>query len=247
MKRTLAALVVLFSTTAAVAQQTARRVLLPVAMETVAGANGSLWSTELWFHANSEEGVSIIPLSVSDAPPFRHVSIRLPIFYAHPGQPPGQFLVITRGRWEDKELNLRVRDLSRGNETWGTEIPVVPEDEFRTKTIALLPVPLGSGFRAMVRIYGLEQTGGAVRVKVTTIEDEPSVPLGVVYDHTLQLPPTASQFAPPYTQLALYVELPASNALARVEIEPLTPGLAFWAFASITDNETQHVTVVSPQ
>jgi hypothetical protein len=30
-------------------------------------------------------------------------------------------------------------------------------------------------------------------------------------------------------------------------VEPLTPGMRFWAFITITDNATQQVTVVSPQ
>ena len=33
----------------------------------------------------------------------------------------------------------------------------------------------------------------------------------------------------------------------RIEVVPLTPNLRFWAFVSITNNETQEVTIVSPQ
>jgi hypothetical protein len=32
-----------------------------------------------------------------------------------------------------------------------------------------------------------------------------------------------------------------------VEIEPLDPTTRYWAFASITNDETQHVTIVSPE
>jgi hypothetical protein len=32
----------------------------------------------------------------------------------------------------------------------------------------------------------------------------------------------------------------------RIEIEPLTPDVRFWAFVSTTNNETQHVTVTLP-
>lgn len=249
MTRFLELLFVATFTTVAAAQTTHEfaRVLLPVATETVAGAHGSLWSSELWFHSNSDEGAVVLPLSLSDVGPLKHITLRLPIFKARAGQPPGQLLLVSRNALPDVEFNLRVRDLSRQAETWGTEIPVVPEDEFRTRPIALLPVPLGSGFRTMVRIYGLEQTGGAVRVKVSTVEDDPSEPLRVVFDVSIQLAPTGSQFTPPYAELPLHLLLPASNATARVDVEPLTQGLAYWAFASVTHNETQHVTVVSPQ
>lgn len=31
----------------------------------------------------------------------------------------------------------------------------------------------------------------------------------------------------------------------RVEIEPLTPGLKYWAFLSVTNNKTQHFYTVT--
>jgi len=30
-------------------------------------------------------------------------------------------------------------------------------------------------------------------------------------------------------------------------VEPITPGSKIWAFVSVTNNATQHVTVVNPQ
>lgn len=32
----------------------------------------------------------------------------------------------------------------------------------------------------------------------------------------------------------------------RIDIDPITPGLRFWAFISVTHNATQHVTVITP-
>jgi len=32
----------------------------------------------------------------------------------------------------------------------------------------------------------------------------------------------------------------------RIDIDPITPSLRFWAFASVTHNVTQHVTVITP-
>jgi hypothetical protein len=37
------------------------------------------------------------------------------------------------------------------------------------------------------------------------------------------------------------------SARARIEIEPTLPDMRVWAFVSITNNETQHVTLVTPQ
>ena len=36
-------------------------------------------------------------------------------------------------------------------------------------------------------------------------------------------------------------------AVARVEIVPRTPGSRYWAFVSLTNNQTQLVTLVTPQ
>lgn len=40
---------------------------------------------------------------------------------------------------------------------------------------------------------------------------------------------------------------PASSPFVRVEVEPLGEGARFWAFVSVTNNETQHVTLITPQ
>lgn len=35
--------------------------------------------------------------------------------------------------------------------------------------------------------------------------------------------------------------------MMRVDVEPLTPGIKIWAFVSVTDNDTHHVTTFSAQ
>jgi hypothetical protein len=64
--------------------------------------------------------------------------------------------------------------------------------------------------------------------------------------------PVAPGFSgkPAYAEIADLVEaFPqiAAYERLRIRIEPLTPGMRYWAFVTITDNMTQHVTVVSPQ
>lgn len=34
---------------------------------------------------------------------------------------------------------------------------------------------------------------------------------------------------------------------AWLEIEPVTPGLRYWAFVTVTNNATSHVTTITPQ
>lgn len=51
---------------------------------------------------------------------------------------------------------------------------------------------------------------------------------------------------PPLAQLAPRPSDPTGIARVRIDLDPVTPGLRIWAFASVTHNETQHVTVITP-
>lgn len=47
--------------------------------------------------------------------------------------------------------------------------------------------------------------------------------------------------------LPMSLHTPCMEFSMRVEIEPLSEGLRFWPFVSVTDNRTQHVTIFEPQ
>ncbi len=244
--RLLLLLLLTFSAALTAAGADLERVLVPIMTETIAGAHGSLWTSELWVNVTTDAGVTILPLRIADILPIRRESLRLPLFRSPAGHPPGQFILVSSELLDDVHFNLRIRDLSRQAETWGTEIPVVREQDFATGPISLLPLPLDTRFRSTVRIYASDAAGGALRVRVTTIEDDG--PAGrPLYDQIVVLPPSASPYVPPYGEIALHAVLPHEVAVARIDVEPVTAGLRFWAFASVTHNETQHVTTVSPQ
>jgi hypothetical protein len=42
-------------------------------------------------------------------------------------------------------------------------------------------------------------------------------------------------------------DIPANGRHVRIEIEPLSEGLKFWAFVSVTNNKTQHFYTVVPR
>lgn len=142
-------------------------------------------------------------------------------------------------------VQLRAKDLSRQERSAGTEIPVVREAAFRTSTVRLLSVPVDGRFRAMLRIYDvdLDQASFAVRIFDETTGARVSETVVVA---TLSRPQSARfRFDPAYAQVA---ELSGAGAQRiRVEVEPLTSGSKFWAFISITNNESQEFTVVTPQ
>lgn len=239
--RTLALLLVLITTPLHGA--TTERVLLPVAVLDVPGANGSVWRSELWANVR-EAGVVVRPLLVADLDELPVDTTSLPIALRRAGQSPGLFLHVGRERIDAIDFNLRVWDRSRAHETWGTEIPVIRESAFRNREISLMPLPVETGFRNMVRIYAND--AGTVRVRITTLEHGHPERLMYDADHTLE--PAPSVYVAPYLQIAVEDVIGDTAATRlRVDITPLNDGLRIWAFASTTHNETQHFTTITPQ
>jgi len=149
----------------------------------------------------------------------------------------------------DVHFNFRVRDLSRQASTWGTELPVVRGSEFTAAPIELLNLPTGSTFRFTVRVYAIDGPDSlAARARVydllsgSVLRD---VPL------TLQRSSQAAFFPayfPAYAQLDSLSSDLSNLGTDRIgiEISATDPTQALWAFATVTNNESQHVTTVTP-
>lgn len=159
----------------------------------------------------------------------------------HNGYPQGTVMWAPRSEAEQLALSLRIRDVSRQEQGYGTEIPVVRErDFFHGENIRLLDVPLDPRYRVKVRIYMIEPVlapalNGAVRWR--------SGDMVLHAPFTFTRRPSAFVIAPWYAE----VDLPAGTAGERVNLEVLMPLDAIgWAFATVTNNETQQVTIVAP-
>jgi len=150
---------------------------------------------------------------------------------------PGTFLFVPKGREADFAGTLRVQDLSRQSQTWGTEVPIVRDRDFTDTNMSLLDVPLQAGFRETLRVYST--TGGLVRVRVFETDESKK---GLLSEIVVPLRTPRDAHDPAYGEIGLYL---AGN-VGRIDIEPLTPGLRYWAFVSVTNNETQHITTITP-
>ena len=148
-------------------------------------------------------------------------------------------------------FSLRVRDLSREDESWGTELPVVHEREF-VQRVQLFDVPLQPRFRQNLRIYALPQgTTCCTDVAVRFYSIDTST---LLYETTAKLTlPPPSYGSPDFPAQPETVELSFLGNIAqlaghdRVRVEIDGGSRLIWAYASITNNATQDVTVVSPQ
>lgn len=242
-----------------VAQET-ERILIPVNAPAVPGAYGSVWSTSVTLTNHSDAPLQVYgygtchihPCFPNPIPPDATLSPRSV----------GPFLEVERSRAHDLTVQLRVQDISRQALTWGTSIPVVRErDLFTTQTLNLTDVVQNERFRSLLRIYDFDPSGDGtptdreVLVRIYglvagTSGGDNAVPDRLLTERreTLRSSPPGAFIGPPTAQLPLWA-LPELNGFERVrlEITALTPGLRFWAFVSITNNESQHVTTVTPQ
>jgi hypothetical protein len=159
--------------------------------------------------------------------------------------------------WKDRadsiSYSLRITDTSRMGESLGTEIPVVRERDFRTNDdkIVLPDVPLDDRYRVALRIYDADsRDGGQLRLRVVS-GTAGLVDTTVTLQH--QTDPSMGNFQPRPAFLfigdlvAAYPALRNVEGRVQIELTSRTPGLRFWAMASITNNETQQVTTATPQ
>jgi hypothetical protein len=150
--------------------------------------------------------------------------------------------------WADSlEFALRVRDVSRQSDSWGTEVPVVREDRAYRHPFDVLNVPLQPRFRQTLRIYDFEdRSGGSVRVQYYNMTTG-----ALLKDSQLALlaPQSADIFTPAYLQLDVFSQLgnvPGVDRM-RVRISPTSDVQRLWAMVSVTNNVTQEVTMITPQ
>lgn len=241
-------------------------VLLPIATVPATGAFGSRWVTT--FHVYNGNDVpldpaagDILPLDgpCGTQPPCRthppllpHEISRPEIYWRH-GEGPGVLLHVRRHLIGRLTFQLRVQDISRQSLTWGTEIPVVRASEVLTGEVNLVQIPMDLRFRQTLRVYDIDSRISS-QVRLRIYSPESNAPL---VETTLQLSRPVSGTCPdPESCYPGYAEIThlrdrfpelVFHDTVRAEIEPLTEGLRYWAFVSVTNNETQHVTTITPQ
>jgi len=107
----------------------------------------------------------------------------------------------------------------------------------------------GIPYRLALRVYALPETARPqVDVRILSLSGT------VLGTHRLELNVRPAEnglpiFPSELTWAGFETALPTDPFIPNVTVEivPVTPGLHFWAFISQTNNETQHVSIVTPQ
>lgn len=234
-------------------QVAVKRFLIPIFVPPIPGAYGSEFRSELWVSNPGpwvatldglfEESGVICPLCPAKPLVVEPGTVVRPTpprtVTGGPFRPRGLFIDVPSDPARVMAMNLRVYDTSRASTNFGTEIPIVPVSAFRNQ-VDLLGVPTDPRFRLRLRVYG--DMDGFVEVKF----GNERLPLSLVSASTDPHDPSYAEVVLPQPLqpegTPLNVTLVASpNILASPVLSNI------WAFVTVTNNETQHITTITPQ
>ena len=242
--------------------QPLERVLVPVLAVNLPGLFGSVWHTEL---TGINEGDFFVPVK-SSPDEFCGIPEGCPEQPAQPHQffafgsapfgetPQGAFIFVSSEHAGDVHFHLQAFDKTRRATSFGAAIPVPREEDFTDRAFSLLGVLIDPGFRTTLRVYGLENIPSTAAIRVTRL-DRPLQDVNFVTSLGSQF--SRLQFTVPSFAVIpdLSSVLPASFLLpgaadaprVAIQITSLTPGQRLWAFATVTNNSTQQISVFGPQ
>ncbi len=251
-----------FATVSAANAADYEALLVPLIAQGTPGALGSLWSTEIRLIA--DENVVVYPHHINCVIPEGCYPFDLPLgaLYDPTGDvvplagslfAPTSLVYTHRGDMDKLHFSLRLRDLSRPEQSWGTQIPVVRERDFRSSRMVIADVPVDPAFRVTLRIYDPDRHNTPAAI-VRYVDENGNTLSEARRPFTIPvwgaIGPALLPLLPNYLQIDAGSEaapLVAAPARIAVEIEPAEAGQRLWAFVSVTSNETQQVTILTDQ
>lgn len=227
--------------------QSYETVLLPLVFNGP-GAFGSEWRSEIYVRNNHQfatvsparaiEFCPEIPVLINPPPPCgTHIPAESTFWLNATNRPRGLLLHLPRAFEDFVSFSAVVRDVSRADISRGAELPVVREKDFRTGSVDFLNVPFGdSRYRIKLRVYVPDADVAFLSYAVTGFSIESGGSL-IARREALDEPAFATVDLP---------TTPVIDAPTRLRVHANGVG-PFWAFLSITNNETQQVTILRPQ
>ncbi len=160
----------------------------------------------------------------------------------------GLLFFIPRGMDSWLSYSSHIFDRSRRATDAGTELRVVHEKQAAAE-LSILNVPLTAESRQTLRIYDLDAIDGREVVIEVRVEGKTPVILTATLENRIVCVTTPCYpHHPTYAVLNLDGIPSVRNAgIADIVIRGRTKDALLWAFVSVTNNDTQHVTTFSPQ
>ncbi|HEX3070239.1 MAG TPA: hypothetical protein VHX14_16855 [Thermoanaerobaculia bacterium] len=214
-------------------------VLFPLSFQG-AGAFGSQWTTESFLYSNGPAAYFRDPLPCAGCTSTFTLGTKQ---LTNDGNPWGHVLYAMRGTTDALQFASRIRDTSRQALTAGTEVPVARERDFRP-LLRFMNIPVDPKYRVTLRLWAL----GDYPQYIFAIDSVPalqnSLPL-------TRIPGTSMWFGSADVTATIQQAAgnPANLLVTPPPFGPNNPVVAppVWGILSITNNDTQQVTIVSPQ
>jgi len=232
----------------------AERILIPIAASGP-GPNSARFETEILITNTGDEPVGIGGATFEGPGPLFPSPIVLPhttrtftdLLRDSPRHVVGAFIYYYFARSaRDVITKVRVHDTSRDASGFGVEVPAVSDLDFAA-TVRLPGIPTDSRFRATLRVYAYDATNfGPVTLRVRDNADGTLLATVTVALAADRLDPESF---PASAQVSLdpIIEPLRSHARLRIDISDSDAVRPIWGFVSITNNQTQEITLVTPQ
>lgn len=238
-------------------------VLVPVGVSPneppLAGLNGSQWRSSIWVGNSSNQAVEFFAgypycallcasccMGTTPFPGLSGFQLRdlSPDFVEiHTAR----LYYLQKGLASSVSFSARVRDVSRSSDTEGTAIPVVREKDLRSGELDLLDVPVDALSRTALRLYDVDvRSDTMVTLRFYSMPENQ-----LVTSYQIGLVPPRTDFErtsfPSFAGYGEVMDISRFLSSGRYRINISSNNFArLWAFASVTNNSTQFVTVIAP-
>lgn len=224
------------------------RILFPI-LGNMPGAGGSLWKTETaianqrpWYVDTAN---NVRPLICVTFPCGERIGPNAFVTFEGGEYPRGVALLTPRNEAPYLGFSSRVRDVSVSEDNFGTAQPVVREQQMvRGSAATMLDVPMDARYRIRLRVYAFDESANQeMSVRLTTDERNTRTESALRLSRTCA---SAAQCAAiPYSVERVIAPSDTPNARANFYLDiPHAPDVLLWGFISVTNNKTQHVTII---
>jgi hypothetical protein len=217
------------------------------------GAHGAEWHTETVVRSDAPIRVPTEPLIyferlLPDLAGFTPLAPGVHVPFPEERVEGGVYFYVPRGLEKRLTWKSHILDRSRSATDRGTELPVVRVED-TSSVIRLMNVPLRSLFRARLRIYDFDTLENRDIGVLITKPDGTEVRRLLVTTH---VPPCVTPPCTMYRAPFAAIDLSGIDGLGDagevdITIRAETNDARLWAFVSVSNNETQRVTLYTPQ
>lgn len=231
--------------------------LLPInAPASVPGAHGTEWVTEVWVHNGLDHPAqlamcgppgTIPPIGAPCATNFHPAGSTQKAFpHETPEEVDSVLWHLAPASAPNVVISSRLFELSRLAQPVGVELPIVREDAFLYAAARLIAVPRNASSRVSLRLYDPRARKEGLTLRVRAVDAAGAV----VAERLLPIEHRDLYGVPNVAFISdLAAAIPELASVDRYDlvITPVLDGAEYWAFVSVTDNDTQQVFTITPQ